>query len=89
MSDAVTATRDAIARLTQAVDRLRREYGDTLGVRRIASDVSRFSADLDELGPPAPSAAPPVAPQREVIPDEPYDDSLWGADDESESSHAV
>lgn len=88
MPDAVSATREAIDKLSAAVDRLRSEYGDTLGVRRITSDLARFSADLDELGGPAPGHRPAVAPERQVIPDEPYDETMWGADDDSETSHA-
>ena len=86
MPDAVSRTREAIARLTVAVDQLREEYGDTLGVRRISSDLLRFSADLDEIGAPAPGHRPAVGPPVEV-PDEPYDETMWGPD-ESESSRA-
>lgn len=87
--DAVGATREAVAGLSAAVARLREEYGDTLGVRRITSDLARFSADLDELGEPAPGHRPGVRPdQLEEIPDEPYDESMWGPDTESESTHA-
>lgn len=87
--DPVRATREAVAALTACVSRLREEYGDTLGVRRITSDLSRFSADLDELGPPAPGHRPHVRPEElEEIPDEPYDETMWGADDWTEGSHA-
>lgn len=89
LQDPVRATREAITALTACVGRLRDEYGDTLGVRRITSDLSRFSTDLDELGAPAPGHRPHVGPgELEEIPDEPYDESMWGADDESEGSHA-
>lgn len=86
--DAVGATREAIAVLTAAVSRLREEYGDTLGVRRITSDLERFSLDLEELGGPAPGHRPRVRPEDlEEIPDEPYDESMW-ADAETEGQHA-
>jgi hypothetical protein len=76
--DAQRAAREAIAALDTAVARLRREHGETLGVRRLSSDVSRFVADLDELGPPAPGHHPVPAPEDlEEIPDEPYDESMW------------
>ena len=86
--DAAGATREAIAVLTAAVTRLREEYGDTLGVRRVTSDLERFSADLDELGSPARGHRPRVGPDDlEEIPDEPYDESMW-ADAETEGQHA-
>jgi hypothetical protein len=86
--DPVAATRAALTSLAAAVLQLRDEYGDTLGVRRLTSDVDRLNADLDELGSPAPGHRPPVAPQeRTVIPDEPYDESMW-ADAQSEAQHA-
>jgi hypothetical protein len=82
--DAVDATREAVAALKAAVDRLRREYGDTLGIRRITSDVERFLTDLDELGDPEPGHRPQPDPDKlEEIPDVPYDESMW-ADAEGE-----
>jgi len=86
--DSVAATRAALTSLAAAVLRLRSEYGDTLGVRRLTSDVDRLNADLDELGTPAPGARPPVAPAEMIpIPDEPYDESMWH-DAQSEAQHA-
>jgi hypothetical protein len=76
--DAQRAVREAVATLDTMVQRLRREHGDTLGVTRLTSDVARLSADLDELGPPAPGhRALPDPDELEVIPDEPYDQSMW------------
>ena len=70
--DALEATREAVAALQAAVE-LRREYGETLGIRRISSDVERFLTDFDELRP-APERIPPAArpDQLEEIPDEPW-----------------
>lgn len=86
--ESVAATRAALTSLAAAVLRLRSEYGDTLGVRRLTSDVDRLNADLDELGAPAPGARPPVAPAEMIpIPDEPYDESMWH-DAQSEAQHA-
>jgi hypothetical protein len=86
--DAVGAAREAITSLAAAVLRLRNEYGDTLGVRRLSSDVDRFKADLDELGAPAPGHRPGVRPEDlEEIPDDPYDESMW-QDAQSEAQHA-
>ena len=86
--DAVGATRQALTTLAAAVLRLRNEYGDTLGVRRLVSDVDRLNADLDELGPPQPGHRPGVSPDDLVeIPDDPYDESMWH-DAQSETQHA-
>ena len=76
--DAVGATKQAVAALKAAVARVRNDYGDTLGVRRLTSDVERFAADLEELGSPAPRHRPAPAPDElEEISDEPYDQSMW------------
>ena len=86
--DAVGATREAITTLAAAVLRVRDEYGDTLGVRRLTSDVDRLHADLDELGQPAPGHHPGVNKEDLLeIPDDPYDESMW-QDAQSEAQHA-
>lgn len=88
-NDPVGATREALTTLAAAVLRVRQEYGDTLGVRRLTSDVDRLAADLDELGEPKPGHVPGVdkgAPLE--IPDDPYDESMW-QDAESEGQHAL
>jgi hypothetical protein len=86
--ESLAATRQALTSLAAAVLRLRSDYGDTLGVRRLTSDVDRLNADLDELGPPAPGVRPPVAPEERItIPDEPYDESMW-QDAQTEAQHA-
>jgi hypothetical protein len=72
----------ALAALDRAVAVLRDEYGDTLGVRRLRSDVRRLAEDLDELGDPAPGHHP-ARGELEEIPDVPYDPSMW-ADAEDE-----
>ena len=86
--DPVAATRTALTSLAAAVLRIRNEYGDTLGVRRLTSDVDRLQADLDELGEPAAGHRPPVSPEEmTVIPDDPYDESMW-QDAQTEAQHA-
>ncbi len=87
--DPVAATRTALTSLAAAVLRIRNEYGDTLGVRRLTSDVDRLQEDLDELGAPDPARRPPVAPEMEKIPipDEPYDEGMWH-DAQTEAQHA-
>ncbi|WP_129667137.1 hypothetical protein [Phytoactinopolyspora endophytica] len=78
--DAVAA---AVTTLESAVSRLRQAYGDTLGVRRLTSDVARLSEDLEELGEPHPGRRSHIDGPLEAIPDTPYDPSMWaGAEDE-------
>jgi hypothetical protein len=86
--DAVAATRAALDTLTAATARIAHEFGETLGVRRLLSDVARLKDDLLELGDPAPGHR--SGPNRDdlvEIDDQPYDDSLWEAGD-SEAQHA-
>ena len=87
--DTVSAARDALTSLAAAVLKVRNEYGDTLGVRRLTSDVDRLSADLEELGEPAPGYRPGVRAEDLLeIPDGPYDESMW-LDAQSEAQHAL
>ena len=86
--EAVAAAKAAIDSLTAAAARVANEYGETLGVRRLLSDVSRLKDDLLELGDPKPGHRPGVSPDEIVeIDDSPYDDNLWDAGD-SEAQHA-
>ena len=86
--DAVGATREALTTLAAAVLRVRNEYGDTLGVRRLTADVDRLNEALDNLGDPRPGHRPTVPTQEIVeIPDDPYDESMW-QDAQSETQHA-
>ncbi|MDQ4084691.1 MAG: hypothetical protein M3165_02645 [Actinomycetota bacterium] len=74
----VAGVQEALVRLARAVDQLRAEYGDTLGVRRLSSDVERLGADLDELGEPQPGyRRVPSLEELEEIPDREYDASMW------------
>jgi hypothetical protein len=88
-NDAVGATREALTTLAATVLRVRNEYGDTLGVRRLTSDIDRLHADLDELGDPKPGHTPGVDKDELIaIPDDPYDESMW-QDAQSEAQHAL
>ena len=88
-ADPVGATRDALTHLAAQVLRLRNEYGDTIGVRRLTSDVDRIAETLDHVGDPQPGHRPSVSPDDIVeIPDDPYDESMW-ADAQSETQHAL
>ena len=86
--DAVGATREALTALAAAVLKLRQEYGDTLGVRRITSDVDRLAEALDQIGEPQLGHRPGISDsQIIVIPDDPYDESMWH-EAESETQRA-
>ncbi|MGH3950875.1 MAG: hypothetical protein ACRDSE_17470 [Pseudonocardiaceae bacterium] len=82
----ITELRRTIGQLRQCLGTLRSRYGDAPGVRRLANDLDRLDIDADEF-----EGAPPVPVQSRasdrsnvvVVPDTPYDESLWaGADDE-------
>jgi hypothetical protein len=86
--DSVGATREALTTLAAAVLRVRNEYGDTLGVRRLTSDVDRLAEALDQLGEPQPGHRAGVRADEMIeIPDDPYDESMWH-DAQSETQHA-
>lgn len=81
--DSRAAVAAAIAVLESAISRLRDDYGESLGVRRLASDVRRLSDDLAELGDPLPGHPPVADHELEEIPDVPYDRAMWtDAEDE-------
>ncbi|MGA8210950.1 MAG: hypothetical protein WB441_05400 [Nocardioidaceae bacterium] len=86
--DSVGSAREALTGLAAAVLRIRNEYGDTLGVRRLTSDVDRLAEALDHLGEPQPGHRPGVEQDDIVmIPDDPYDEAMW-QDAQSETQHA-
>ncbi len=86
--DAVGSAREALTTLAATVLRIRQEYGDTIGVRRLTSDVDRLAEALDHLGDPRPGHRAGVsADEIVVIPDDPYDESMW-QDAQSETQHA-
>jgi hypothetical protein len=86
--DAVGSAREALTTLAATVLRIRNEYGDTLGVRRLTADVDRIAEALDHLGEPQPGHRPGVsADEMVLIPDDPYDESMWH-DAQSETQHA-
>jgi hypothetical protein len=81
--DSKAAFAAAIAALESALSRLRDDYGESLGVRRLAADVRRLSDDLADLGDPLPGHPPADNHDLEEIPDVPYDRSMWqDAEDE-------
>lgn len=81
----ITELRRTIGQLRQCVGTLRARYGDAPAVRRLSNDIDRLDIDAGELDevPPAPVQRRADERERVVVPDTPYDDSLWqGADDE-------
>jgi hypothetical protein len=85
VQDDVNAVRRAVTALKQAVDGLARHYADTNDVRRLRTDVSRLSEDVDLLcGTALPRPVAPAEPApREVIADTSYTHDFWtDAEDE-------
>ncbi len=84
MHEDVAEVRRALAALQRAVGTLQTRYADSLGLRRLTSDVDRLAADLDELGELRP--AKPTGdrlPRLQFVPDQPYEPDFWrDADDE-------
>jgi hypothetical protein len=82
MSDLVNAhaLHHAVDSLAQAVRTVSAQAGDVPAVRRLLNDVERIridAADCDQLHAVA------VPRQLEIIPDTPYDESMWkDVDDE-------
>ncbi|MCY7364461.1 MAG: hypothetical protein LH469_03975 [Frankiaceae bacterium] len=85
VQDDVNAVRQAVTALKRAVDGLARHDADTNDVRRLRTDVSRLSEDVDLLcGTAVPRPAEPtqIAP-REIIADTSYAHDFWiDAEDE-------
>lgn len=85
VQDDVNAVRKAVTALKQAVDGLARHYADSNDVRRLRTDVSRLSEDVDLLcGTALPRpAAPSETVPREIIADTSYAHDFWmDAEDE-------
>jgi len=76
------ALHHAVDQLAHAVDAMARRYGRNKAVQRLVGDVERLRLDATDCDGLAPVGT--VAPTAiEVVPDTPYDESLWaGADDE-------
>jgi hypothetical protein len=83
-STELAQVRRALVELDRAVGRLQAQHAETLGVRRLVSDVRRLIEDLDEIGELPPAAAGATAETRlHYVSDTPYPPDLWqDADDE-------
>lgn len=74
-----------LAQLRTSAAALRRRYGDAPVVRRIDNDLERLDIDAAELAAavPVPRRSDDVRDDVVIVPDTPYDPSLWrDADDE-------
>jgi hypothetical protein len=80
--DPLATGRTRARQLADAVEQIAAAYGNTLGVRRLRSDMHRLFECLDELGPPQPGHHAPEPVTRVRVPGEPYDESMW---DDAES----
>lgn len=81
----LTELRRTIGQLRQCLGAVRSRYGDGAVVRRLINDVDRLDIDAADLEPTPTTATHGPVDQYEVVvvPDTPYDPSLWqGADDE-------
>jgi hypothetical protein len=75
-----TALHHAVEQLAHADEGVAAQAGDVPAVRRLRNDVERIQIDVGDCAQLHP--VPPVR-KLEVIPDTPYDESLWqGVDDE-------
>src|SRR5688572_10653380 len=85
-STEIVELRRVIGQMRHAVSNLRARYGDVAAVQRLANDVERMDIDATELvdlSTPRQREAPRVEREVVVVPDTPYDESLWkDADDE-------
>lgn len=75
-----------VGQLRLCVGSLRERYGDCTAVRRLENDLERLDIDAGEFERPSvPTQQRPAVDRSDVVmvPDTPYDPSLWqGADDE-------
>lgn len=80
----LTDVQRMLGELRSSVGVLRNRYGDAAAVRRLSNDVERLEIDLAELSSlPAPRREQSVPGETVLVPDTPYDPSLWrDADDE-------
>lgn len=80
----MTELRRTLGQLRHCVGSLRARYGDTPAVRRLVNDLERMDIDTADIdGMPTPRQGTVPKQESIVVPDTPYDESLWqGADDE-------
>ncbi|MBQ0926817.1 hypothetical protein [Saccharopolyspora endophytica] len=74
-----------LAQLRSSAGALRQRYGDAAVVRRIHNDIERLDIDAGELSAvvPTPRTGDDARDDVVIVPDTPYDPSLWqDADDE-------
>ena len=79
----VADVRRALLDLERAVGRLQAHHAETLGVRRLVSDVGRLLDDLEEIGELPRPQAETAETRLHYVSDTPYPPDLWrDADDE-------
>jgi hypothetical protein len=85
LPDDLTAALRCLDELTRTVDRLERQVGAGLEIRRVRSDAEHLRESLALLRAASPATGMPdaVHPEMVTIPDKPYDHVLWSdVDDE-------
>ncbi|TWF93425.1 hypothetical protein [Saccharopolyspora dendranthemae] len=81
----------ALTQLRASAGALRQRYGDAAAVRRIDNDLERLDIDAAELtsAVPVPRRSDDVRDDVVIVPDTPYDPSLWrDVDDEGLGGHS-
>ncbi len=82
--DELAGVRAAVRELAREVSQLQDRCCDSLGLRRLVSDVRRLEEDLAEFGEVVVrQELPMLVEEREMVPDSEYVSSAWGdCDDE-------
>ncbi|GAA4838916.1 hypothetical protein [Saccharopolyspora rosea] len=92
MTTELTELQRVLGQLRSSVGALRARYGDAPAVRRIRNDVERLDIDVAELSGALPDqrrGARTAGEDVVIVPDTPYDPSLWrDADDEGVGGQA-
>ncbi|HWM40605.1 MAG TPA: hypothetical protein VNS49_26225 [Streptomyces sp.] len=85
LHDDLTAAQRCLDELTHTVNRLERQVGSGLEIRRVRSDAEHLRESLALLRAASPTTGAPSTTHLEMvtIPDKPYDQGLWSdVDDE-------
>lgn len=72
----------AVARLKRCTGALRARYGESVPMRRLINDVERLDIDAEDVARSVPLVPATDRSEVVVVPDTPYDPSLWRDADE-------
>ncbi|RVU19541.1 hypothetical protein EOT10_29065 [Streptomyces antnestii] len=83
VNDDLTAADRCLDELRRTVERLERQLGGGLDVRRVRTDTDHLRESVALLRAASAAPAPPRRPEPVPVPETPYDSSLWtDSDDE-------